>query len=109
MIEAVRRNDPVRCPVCPRTVERRSRQQVYCSPRCRKRAGRGKSLSDVFKTPPRYSYSRHGTNPHKSASENNVLQRPKSQSSLFGKGPSEPDLEEEAGNGRVRDISTARH
>ena len=43
MIEAVRRNDPVRCPVCPRTVERRSRQQVYCSPRCRKRAGRGRT------------------------------------------------------------------
>jgi hypothetical protein len=45
MIEAVRRNDPVRCPVCPRTVERRSRQQVYCSPRCRKRAGRGQTTA----------------------------------------------------------------
>ena len=45
MIEAVRRNDPVRCPVCPRTVERQSRQQVYCSPRCRKRAGRGQTTA----------------------------------------------------------------
>jgi hypothetical protein len=87
MIEAVRRNDPVRCPVCPRTVERRSRQQVYCSTRCRKRAGRGKSRADALKIPPRYPHSGHGTNPHKSASENNVLPRPKSQSSLFCKGP----------------------
>ena len=33
MIEAVRRNDPLRCRICPSTVERQSRQQVSCSTR----------------------------------------------------------------------------
>ena len=43
MIEAVRRNDPVRCPVCERPVERQSgrgRQQKFCSAACRQRAFR---------------------------------------------------------------------
>ena len=43
MIEAVRRNDPVRCPVCQRPVERQSgrgRQQKFCSAACRQRAFR---------------------------------------------------------------------
>jgi hypothetical protein len=83
----VRRNDPVRCPVCPRTVERRSRQQVYCSTRCRKRAGRRKPRADAIKIPPRYPYSGHGTNHHNFSSENNVLQEPKTGSSLFCNGP----------------------
>jgi hypothetical protein len=43
MIEAVRRNDPARCPVCQRPVERQSgrgRRQKFCSDACRQRAFR---------------------------------------------------------------------
>jgi endogenous inhibitor of DNA gyrase (YacG/DUF329 family) len=51
MIEAVRRNDPVRCPVCERSVERQSgrgRQPKFCSDACRQRAfRRGVSRNEV--------------------------------------------------------------
>jgi hypothetical protein len=40
MLRATRRHDPVHCPVCDRTVERRSRPQRFCSSKCRKRASR---------------------------------------------------------------------
>jgi hypothetical protein len=70
----------LKCPVCDRTVDRQSRQQNYCSTRCRKRAWREK-------IPGLTHDSGRGTNPHKSASENNVLQWPKTGSSLSANGP----------------------
>ena len=69
-----------KCPVCERTIERKSRQQEYCSTRCRKRAWREK-IPEVTHD------SGRGTNPHKSVSENNVLQWPKTGSSLSANGP----------------------
>src|SRR5262245_39366304 len=69
-----------RCPVCERTVERRSRQQAYCSTRCRMRAFREKM--------PAWGGSTGGvTNPPKEASKNNILQWQKSGSSISCNGP----------------------
>lgn len=82
----VRRNDPVRCPVCPRTVERQSRQQVYCSRKCMRKGNNARKPADAFK-PARHGGTGAIRNPHKSASENNVLQRPQTRSSLFCNGP----------------------
>lgn len=70
----------LRCPVCERTVERKSRQQEYCSTRCRMKAFREK-------TPPVSGYTGSVTNPPKSSNENNLLQWPKTGSSLSANGP----------------------
>src|SRR5262245_10929379 len=66
------RTAPVKCPVCERSVERRSRQQRYCSRRCMKaanyarKAGSGELLGHDTAL---------GPNPHKSANKINELQR----------------------------------
>ena len=86
MTETVHRFHPVRCQVCERIVERQSRQQVYCSTRCRMRASR-KSPADALKKSAGYPYSGRVTNPHKFESENNILQLPKTGSSVFCNGP----------------------
>jgi hypothetical protein len=72
------------CPVCERIVERQSRTQVYCSPKCMRKgnyarkAGLGLlSGQDTAVVP----------TPHKSSNENNVLQWPKSRSSGAEKAP----------------------
>jgi hypothetical protein len=80
MTEAARRHAPVRCPVCDRAVERQSRQQKYCSTRCRMKAFREK-------TPVPPGYTGNVTNPPKSSNENNVLQWQKTGSSLSINGP----------------------
>lgn len=74
----------LKCPVCDRTVERKSRQQIYCSDKCMRKgnyarkAGSGALLG-------------HDTalvrNPHKFSSADNVLEWPKSVSSLSANGP----------------------
>jgi hypothetical protein len=70
----------LKCPVCKRTVERQSRQQAYCSTKCRMRAFREKK--------PAWGGSTGGvTNPPKEASKTNILQWPKAGSSLFCNGP----------------------
>lgn len=70
---------PVRCPACDRIVKRRSRQQTFCSTRCRNKAHK---TPWTLKTPVRYHPSQEGTDPHKSSNENNILQWPKSRSRL---------------------------
>ena len=69
---------PVRCPACDRIVKRRSRQQTFCSTRCRNKAHK---TPWTLKTPVRYHPSQEGTDPHKSSNENNILQWPKTGSS----------------------------
>ena len=71
--------ESVRCPACDRIVKRRSRQQTFCSTRCRNRAHK---TPWTLKTPVRYPCSGEGTDPHKSSNENNILHWPKSRSSL---------------------------
>ena len=64
----------LKCPVCERTVERQSRQQQFCSTKCRMKAWR-------VKIPSEGGYTLSVTNPHKKDNENNILQWPKSRSS----------------------------
>jgi len=71
---------PFKCPVCERIVERKSRQQSFCSTRCRMKAFRKKNPA----TP---GCSGSVTKPPKLDKENNVLQWVKSGSSLSGKSP----------------------
>jgi hypothetical protein len=84
MIEAVRRNEPVRCPICNRTVKRKSRQQIYCSPKCMRKgnyvrkAGLGQLVGQDTALVP---------NPPKKSNENNILQWPKTGSSISANGP----------------------
>jgi hypothetical protein len=84
MIATARRDAPVRCPICERTVKRQSRQQIYCSPKCMRRAnyarkvGSGELLGHDTALVP---------DPHKSANENNNLQRPKTESAPRRGGP----------------------
>jgi hypothetical protein len=71
---AKRRDDPVVCAKCERSTARRSRQQRYCSPRCRDR-GRVKNPSEGCDTG-----QSHG--PRQNINANNSLQGRKSGSSL---------------------------
>jgi hypothetical protein len=72
---SVRRTDPVVCLACGRRVARQSRQQRYCSQRCRQKA------AHALKNGPRYPSSAHSTNPPKKTNKLNGLQRAKSRSS----------------------------
>lgn len=78
------RDTPVRCPVCDRTAERQSRQQIYCSPKCMRRGnyarkvGSGELLGHDTALVP---------DPQKLSRQNSILQRPKTGSSIFANGP----------------------
>lgn len=78
-----------KCPVCERTVERKSRTQAYCSAKCMRKGNRAveKLAAEALKTPPRYPYSGDVRTPYKSSNENNVLQWPQTGSSLSANGP----------------------
>jgi hypothetical protein len=74
MIATARRDAPVTCPICERTTKRQSRQQVYCSRSCMRRANYARKAGsgllpgqDTALVP----------DPHKSSNENNNLQRQK--------------------------------
>ena len=73
-----------KCRVCERVVERKSRQQNFCSTRCRMKASRASGAS---KTEARYPYSGSVTDPPKFDNKNNILQWPKTGSSLSANGP----------------------
>ena len=53
---------PVRCPACDRIVKRRSRQQTFCSTRCRNKAHK---TPWTLKIPVRYPSSGEGMDPPK--------------------------------------------
>jgi len=73
---APRRDAPVVCPGCGRSTARRSRQQRFCSHRCRNNA-RGRVKADDLGTP-----SLDYTDPHKSERNINSLQASKQPPSL---------------------------
>src|SRR5262245_53303501 len=79
--EAAHKTAPVRCRACDRIVKRRSRQQIYCSPKCMRRA------NDELKKQPRSPHSGLIPNPPKLSNRNNVVRGQKSGSSLFYNGP----------------------
>jgi hypothetical protein len=68
-----------KCPVCERTIERQSRTQVYCSPKCMRKG------NYALKKLPRYTPSGDVRTHHFFPSENNILQWPKTGSSTGAK------------------------
>ena len=73
----------LKCSVCDRTAERKSRQQNLLFDAL----PNGPKTPFAIKTPVRDRLYRKVTGPHKSVSENNVLQWPKTGSSLSANGP----------------------
>jgi hypothetical protein len=81
--QAPRRDAPVNCPVCGRTVRRRARHQIYCGVRCRKRAHYARAVAEgKFARPAshaRYHPSRDGTNPPKNSKQIKLLRGQKTE------------------------------
>ena len=77
-----RRDVPVKCAACGRTVRRKSRQQRYCSDRCRDYARRENKARTAIKNPVVGQDTGQPTNPHFLSNKNNRLQGAKSGSSI---------------------------
>jgi|SRR5262249_20241820 len=80
---AARRDAPVNCPSCGREVQRRARQQRFCSRRCRQKANYGEKVArGDFST----RTIARPTNPPKRDNKFKALQRAKTLSSnrIFG-------------------------
>jgi endogenous inhibitor of DNA gyrase (YacG/DUF329 family) len=94
-----RRDAPVACEACGRRVARKSRQQKFCSDRCRQFALRENKARTAIKNAPGYQDSAPVTNPQFLSNKNNELQRAKSGSSIplnvFGgyRWPNAPQLD----------------
>jgi len=76
------RFEAVTCQACSRRAARKSRQQKFCSDRCRKFAARELEARTVVKNPSGYQDSGPVREPIIFPSKNNVLQAPKSGSSI---------------------------
>src|SRR5262245_30653877 len=75
---AARRDAAVNCPICGRVVQRRARQQQFCSRRCRQKANYGEKVArGDFST----RTIARPTNPPKKDNKFKALQRAKSLSS----------------------------
>jgi hypothetical protein len=80
---APRRDSPVTCPACGKRVSRKGRSQIYCSRRCRQRAYWDRRVLAAISRNVTHD-ARHSTNPRKSISNINGLQKAKSRpSDLF--------------------------
>ena len=77
-----RRDASVKCGACGRTVRRKSRQQRYCSDRCRDYARRENKARTAIKNPVLDSDTGQPTNPLFLSNKNNSLQGAKSGSSI---------------------------
>jgi endogenous inhibitor of DNA gyrase (YacG/DUF329 family) len=73
---------PVKCGACGRSVARKSRQQRFCSDRCRQYALRENKARTAIKNPARYQASGPVTNPLFLSNKNNGLQGQKSRFSV---------------------------
>lgn len=71
--QARRRDEPVMCAHCQRTVRRKSRQQRFCSRRCRVSAHRAKAALEQIRIRPRYPHGLSETNARKKAGISNGL------------------------------------
>jgi hypothetical protein len=76
-----RRDAPVNCASCGREVQRRARQQRYCSARCRKRGHYAQNVRRGVFSRAVGADTALGTNPPKLALNFNALQRAKTLSS----------------------------
>jgi hypothetical protein len=77
-----RRDAPVTCDACGRRVARKSRQQKFCSDRCRQFAARENKARTAIKNPVVGQDTGHVTDPPKSANKINALQGAKSGSTI---------------------------
>ena len=84
--QAARRDTPVKCAVCGRTARRKSRQQKYCSTRCRQQAHYGKLVAEGRFDPVLGLDTALPTNPPKKSNSVNGLQAAESRSTphIFG-------------------------
>jgi endogenous inhibitor of DNA gyrase (YacG/DUF329 family) len=73
---------PVTCEACGRRTARKSRQQKFCSDRCRDYAWRANKARTAIKNPVGYQGSRQPTDPRFLSNKNNELQGAKSGSSI---------------------------
>jgi hypothetical protein len=80
--QAARRDTPVQCAVCGRKVTRASRQQKFCSVRCRQQAHYGKLVAEGRFDPVLGLDTAPPTNPPKNSNSVNGLQAAKSASTL---------------------------
>jgi hypothetical protein len=85
--QAARRDTPVQCAVCGREVTRASRQQKFCSTRCRQQAHYEKLVAEGRFDPVLGQDSALPTNPPKKSNGVNNLQAAKSGSSPCIHGP----------------------
>jgi endogenous inhibitor of DNA gyrase (YacG/DUF329 family) len=76
------RFESLSCGACGRRVKRKSRQQLYCSDRCRQYALRENKARTAIKNAPGYPDSGTVTNPHFLSNKNNGLRGAKSGSSI---------------------------
>ena len=76
------RFESLSCGACRRRVKRKSRQQLYCSDRCRQYALRENKARTAIKNAPGYQDSGPVTNPHFLSNKNSELQGAKSGSSI---------------------------
>ena len=76
------RFEAVSCQACGRKVKRQSRQQRYCSDRCRDFARRENKARTAIKNSRGYLHSGEPTNPLILSSKNKGLQRQKTGSSI---------------------------
>jgi hypothetical protein len=81
------RDAPVRCPVCNKRVQRRARQQSYCSRKCRQRAHYDKSVAEGGFHPLLGKDTGLPTNPPQKSCNFSELQATKTGSSLRIYGP----------------------
>ncbi len=79
---ATNRFESLRCAACGRSVKRKSRQQRYCSDRCRDFGRRENKARTAIKNSSGYQGSGQPTNPLFFSNKNNVLQGRKSGSSI---------------------------
>ena len=76
------RFESLSCGACGRRVKRKSRQQLYCSDRCRQYALRENKARTAIKNAPGYPGSGTVTNPPFLSNQNNELRGAKSGSSI---------------------------
>jgi hypothetical protein len=80
--QSARRDAPVICAACGRRVARKSRQQKFCSDRCRDFVRRETKARTAIKNLVEVPDTGQPTNPPKSSKETNKLQEEKSGSTL---------------------------
>jgi hypothetical protein len=85
--QAAHRNVPVHCPVCDRTVQRKSRNQQFCSTRCRQQAHYEKSVAEGRFDPVLGGQAALPTSTPKKSNGTNGLQAAKSRSTSCICGP----------------------